>query len=236
MTGGIKFRSDFDVELVESCGSDELIAMAARVSTTGSDYTSASGGVGPLIHFLMKNRHGSPFEHGTIIFRISAPIFVWREFMRHRIGVSYNEQSGRYMEMEPVFYLPMLERPLVQTGKAGAYIFEEGTQEQWMAAKENLKMAYNYAWESYQLLLEQGIAREVARMGLPLAIYSSAYVTMNPRSLMHFLSLRTISPDSTFPSFPQWEIAQVGDRMERIFEMLFPYTRNSFNHFGRVCP
>ena len=231
----IQIRSDFDVELVESAGYDGLICKAARVSTLASasiDTTESTG----LINFLMKNRHGSPFEHGMMMFRISAPIFVWREFMRHRIGFSYNEQSGRYMEMESVFYVPPKTRPLVQQGKPGHYEFVPGTQEQWEVVCAQQELSYMKAWDTYKLQLDLGIAKEVARMCLPVGIYSTAYVTCNPRSMMSFLSLRTKDEDSTFPSYPQWEINQVANAMEAHFANTYPITHQCFHNNGRVSP
>lgn len=232
---GITIRTDFDVDLVENAGSDEMICKAARVSTLGAASIETHESAG-LIKFLMANRHGSPFEHSMMIFRISAPIVVWREFMRHRVGVSYNEQSGRYMELEPVFYIPSIERNLVQTGKAGHYIFVPGTPLQQHISMECLVASYRKSWISYTEQLNAGIAKEVARFCLPVAIYSTAYVTMNPRSIMHFLSLRTKHEDSKFPSFPQWEINQVANQMEEIFAEKFPLTHEAFHSSGRVCP
>ena len=229
-------RSDFDVELVEFAGSDELICKAARVSTLGADSIDSEESAG-LINFLMKGRHGSPFEHAMLMFRITAPIFVWREFMRHRVGVSYNEQSGRYMELSGEFYIPdNTIRPLVQQGKPGAYTFVLGAKEQRDSAYLELTTAYGWAWHAYQNQLLNGVAKEVARMCLPVATYSTAYVTMNPRSLMHFLSLRTKHEDSAFPSYPQWEINQVADQMEAIFVDKFSTTAEAFTRNGRVCP
>lgn len=231
----IEIREDFDVELVESAGSDELICKAARVSTLGAASLETNESAG-LINFLMKNRHGSPFEHGFMTFRISAPIFVWREFMRHRIGFSYNEQSGRYMEMLPVFYIPNRERPLIQVGSPGHYEFVPGDIIDFEVTEARLKRSYSEAWESYKFMLTEGIAKEVSRMCLPVAIYSTAYVTCNPRSLMSFLSLRTKSEFSTFPSYPQWEINQVANGLEAIFAEKFPHTYHTFNKNGRVSP
>lgn len=228
-------RSDLAVELVDSMGSDEMICRAARVSTLGAESLETEESSG-LINFLMKNRHGSPFEHGTMTFRITAPIVVWREFMRHRIGYSYNEQSGRYMELKAEAYVPIPERPLVQVGKAGAYSFEEGTKEQYELVCEQLLNAYDAAWSAYHAMLDAGVAKEVARFCLPLGTYSTAYVTCNPRSLMHFLSLRTKSPLAKFPSFPQWEIERLAVEMESIFMDLFPSTYTAFNENGRVSP
>ncbi len=231
----ITLRSDFDVELVENAGSDELICKAARVSTLGAESLETSESQG-LINFLMKNRHGSPFEHGMMTFRISAPIFVWREFMRHRIGFSYNEQSGRYMELAPVFYEPNDKRPLQQVGKPGHYDFIPGDQDQYDFLRVELRHAYKTSWDAYQNLLLNDIAKEVARMCLPVATYSTAYVTCNPRSLMSFLSLRTKVEGSMFPSYPQHEINVVADRMEGIFARLYPGTWDAFCHAGRVSP
>lgn len=231
----IIYRSDFDVELVDSMGSDEMICKAARVSTLGAASIDSGESAG-LIRFLMSNRHGTPFEHASMTFRISAPIVVWREFMRHRIGISYNEQSGRYMELSPVFYIPPLNRALVQVGKPGHYTFEAGTEQQYEFALLHFKSNYEGSWVTYQRLLESGVAKELARLCLPVAIYSTAYVTLNPRSLMNFLSLRTKHEDSLFPSYPMWEINQVADQMEIIFSDLFPTTHSAFVNSKRVAP
>lgn len=231
----IQLRSDFDVNVMEQLGSDEFICKAARVSTQGAASMTSEESEG-LIKFLMKNRHGTPFEHGTITFYVNAPIFVWREFMRHRIGISYNEQSGRYMELSPVFYIPNHERNLIQVGKAGAYAFVPGSNEQYDDMYRSLYSSYEFAWDAYQGQLSIGIAKEVARMCLPVSIYSAAYVTMNPRSIMHFLSLRTKRDGTIFPSFPMWEINEVANQIEYFFSKQFPITFDSFDQFGRVCP
>ncbi|WP_079249105.1 FAD-dependent thymidylate synthase [Streptomyces sp. IMTB 2501] len=226
-----------DVELVQQLATDEMICMAARVSTIGNqvqDYDDKRNR--GLIGFLMRDRHGSPFEHGTFTFRISAPIFVVREFMRHRAGMSYNEESGRYKELEPVFYVPSDKRPLVQFGKAGAYDFKLGTFGQWWTTDEAMRTAYAVAWEQYQHMLAEGIAREIARSVLPVGTFSTFYVTCNPRSLMHFLSLRAKSDDAKYKSFPQVEIQMVADQMEAEFKRLMPVTHEMFAKHGRVAP
>lgn len=228
-------RTDFDVDLVQAMGDDEMICRAARVSTLGADSLETSESVG-LINFLMKNRHGTPFEHGSMTFRISAPIFVWREFHRHRIGFSYNEESGRYKQLDPVFYVPGPERPLIQVGKAGEYTYEPGTPEDTVMVVQTLAEVYNHAYRNYESLLHSGVAREVSRMCLPVAIYSTCYVTCNPRSLMAFLSLRTKYDTSTFKSFPQWEIEQVAHAMASLFEVCFPITYRAFRNHGSVSP
>jgi thymidylate synthase (FAD) len=222
------------VELIDSMASDSAVALAARVSTGGTKSDDPVEDEG-LINYLMRDRHGSPFEHNAFTFYIEAPIFVFREFMRHRIA-SYNEESGRYKQLEPVFYIPTDDRPLVQVGKPGAYTFEEGTMEQFELVDKALRINSEGAYEMYQDMLADGVAREVARMALPVNIYSSMYVTMNARSLMNFLSLRTIHPDSKVPSFPQREIEMVAEQMEAIFAEKMPITYETFNANGRVAP
>lgn len=232
----IKFRSDMTVQLVNSMARDSDVAMAARVSTVSGnheDVVDLEKDAG-LINYLMRDRHGSPFEHNAFTFYIEAPIFVFREFMRHRIA-SYNEESGRYKQLEPVFYVPDRDRDMVQVGKPGAYTFEQGTEEQWENVNLSTKYISTGAYYEYQALLEKGIAREVARMVLPVNIYSSMYVTMNARSLMNFLSLRSAA-QGAYPSFPQAEIAWVADKMEDLFEELMPITHQAFVQNGRVAP
>lgn len=219
-------------------GSDGSVLEAMLVSTQGSDALKHedSDSSYARINFLMKNRHGSPFEHNSMKFYIEAPIFVFREFHRHRIGWSYNEMSGRYKELEPVFYLPGTERPLIQEGKPGHYTFVPGTEQQTVSTFNQLAQSYKTAYDTYQNLLDQGIAKEVARVCLPVGIYSSMFATCNARSLMAFLSLRTKEEGSKFPSYPQYEIELVARRMEVEFAKLFPLTYKSFVENGRVCP
>jgi thymidylate synthase (FAD) len=220
------------VQLIQQMGDDAAAAKAARVSTGTKVGTHES--VSGLINFLMRERHGSPFEHNAFTFYIEAPIFVFREFMRHRIA-SYNEESGRYKELEPVFYIPSLERPLVQVGKTGAYTFIEGSEDQKEIVRESLiDNSFDSYW-LYKSMLDAGVAREVARMALPVNIYSSMYVTMNARSLMNFLSLRS-AQQGTYPSYPQAEIAMVAEQMENIFSGFMPITYKSFIENGRVAP
>lgn len=235
MLSTVTLRHDFDVDLVQHAGDDDFICQAAKVSTLGAASMDISGTAG-FLRFLMTNRHGSPFEHGYMAFRISAPIFVWREFMRHRIGFSYNEQSGRYMELDSVFYIPPAHRNLIQVGKPGHYTFVPGTDDQHSELINDLVYSYETAWTRYQRQLELGVAKEVARILLPLATYSTAYVSCNPRSMMAFLSLRTKSDISKFPSFPQWEINQVASKMEDQFMEKYPMTWAAFQEAGRVHP
>lgn len=231
----VTFRSDMTVELVQSMGGDDAVVRSARVSTGGSANSILSEKDKGLINYLMRDRHGTPFEHNAFTFYIEAPIFVFREFMRHRIA-SYNEESGRYKELSPIFYVPGPERKLIQEGKPGAYTFVAGTQEQYEAVVEATIDSCELAYSEYKWMLDKGIAREVARAVLPVNIYSSMYVTMNARALMNFLSLRTTREGTHFPSFPQREIEMVAEQMECFFAEKMPVTYECFNKNGRVAP
>lgn len=232
----INFTSEIKVEYIDHLGSDLDIARAAWVSTMGERADEGDPArVKGLINMLMRDRHGSPFEQGLIRFRVTAPIVVFREHHRHRIA-SYNEMSGRYVEMKPNFYVPDVNRPLVQTGKPGAYVFDKGTDYQYNTMETNFVENARWSWVSYQRMLNQGIAKEVARMVLPLNLMSTMIVAMNPRALMNFLSLRIKSDDAKFPTFPMWEINKVANSYETYFAALFPDTWESFVKNGRVAP
>lgn len=231
----ITFRSDMTVHFLDFMGSDDSVIRAAKVSTM-TDTTvdeMSDAGKEKFIDFLVANRHGSPFEHVYLTFRIEAPIFVWREFQRHRVA-SYSEESGRYTELKPVFYIPDENRNLVQVGKPGEYAFTQGDPLQVRATDAILRTCSVEADADYRSLLKRGIAREVARMVLPLNIYSTAYVTMNLRSLTNFLSLRRNVEGQTYPSFPQREIEMVAEQMEKHADSVAPMTLDAFRRNGRV--
>lgn len=235
----VVFRSDVTVELVRSHARDADVVFAARVSTRGEqsldDVEADPRRSRGLIAYLMRARHGSPYEHNSMTFYVQAPIFVFREFMRHRIA-SYNEESGRYRELRPVFYVPGADRKLAQVGKPGHYEFVDGTPEQHALVVEETHRACLAAYSAYRAMLAAGVAREVARIVLPVTTYSSMYVTMNARSLMNFLSLRTQRDDARFPSYPQREIEMVAERMEEEWARLMPITHEAFEANGRVAP
>lgn len=236
----IKFRDTMEVTLIDHKGSDDRVIQAAKVSTLGADSWLLKDmdetAKYNFIRFLLKNRHGSPFEHSDFTFLIHAPIFVWREMMRHRIA-SYNEESGRYKKLEPVFYLPGPSRKMIQVGKPGHYTYELGTKDQTDLVVDAHMSTAQVAYDKYEVMLNAGIAREVARMSLPLNIYSSAYVTMNARALMNFLSLRVVDElNSYFPSYAMYEIEMVAKQMESIWRTLMPITAMVFHNTGRIAP
>lgn len=232
----IKIRSDIAVKPVRVSAADSDVALAARVSTLGAESGESKRPIGGLINYLMRDRHGSPFEHNSLTFYVEAPIFVAREWFRHRAGWSYNEESGRYKTLEPTFYVPARERALIQDGKPGAYQFKQGSDAHFARMATDMLSAYNEAYEAYEDMLKGGIAREVARMVLPVGIYTSFYATCNARSLMHFLSLRTHDETSKFRSFPQREIERAADQMENALALHMPITHAAFQKHGRVAP
>ena len=231
------------VELMHHIGGDKSVLAAMLVSTKGEESreelkTNTPSGVEAAegrIRFLMRNRHGTPFEHNQFCFYVKAPIVVFREFHRHRIGWSYNEESGRYKQLAPVFYVPGGARPLSQQGKPGAYVMVPAPELHGPLV-EVLANQYTLAYALYEHLLEQGVAREVARLILPVGIYSSMYATCNARSLMAFLSLRTEDENAAVPSKPMYEIQQVARLMEMEFALKMPITYKAWNDFGRVAP
>jgi len=240
VTNEITFRSDSSVKLVNSLASDTMVISAARISTSTIPLTTVDGKRDykreeGLISYLMKNRHGTPFEHNAFTFRIECPIFVAREFMRHRIA-SYNEESARYKQLDATFWVPAPARPLVQEGKPGHYVMKPGTMDQYENTVDALKATARYCYNQYEYILSLGTAREVARAALTVGIYTSFYVTMNARGLMNFLSLRIDDPESAYPSKPQYEIETAALQMQDVFAAKMPVTCDAFMAAGRVAP
>ena len=175
----------------------------------------------------MRNRHGSPFEHGYFRFIVKAPLFVVREHHRHRAGHSYNEWSGRYSKIEPEFYVPDFVR--TQVGKPGAYTFEPVDDETRDAVRREIANSATQAFQAYERMLERGVAKEVARAVLPLSTYTKYFWSCNPRSLMHFCSLRNHAE-------AQYEIRQYAAAAESFLERSMPATHQAFVTNGRVAP
>jgi thymidylate synthase (FAD) len=206
--------------------SDLAVVNGARVSfnSLADEMNEKDEG---LIRFLMRERHGSPFEHGYFRFIVKAPIFVVREHHRHRAGHSYNEWSGRYSKMEAEFYVPDYVR--TQVGKPGSYSFEPVEPDVREAAREEIRAITEQAFEAYERMLDQGVAKEVARMALPLALYTKYFWSCNPRSLMHFCSLRN-------SEHAQFEIREYAKAAEGFLERVMPVTHAAFVEQGRTAP
>jgi thymidylate synthase (FAD) len=206
--------------------SDLAVVNGARVSFNqeSDEMTDRDAG---LIRFLVRERHGSPFEHGYFRFLVKAPLFVVREHHRHRAGHSYNEWSGRYSKMDAEFYVP--DNVRTQVGKPGSYSFEPVDDHVRDETRRELEENAQRAFEAYERMLEQGVAKEVARAVLPLSTYTKYYWSCNPRSLMHFCGLRNHEN-------AQYEIRQYAAAAETFLERLMPITHAAFVANDRTAP
>ena len=215
------------VRLDAAEATDLSVVNGARVSFLQMKEEMDEKDVG-LIRYLMRNKHATPFEHNMFRFHVRCPITVAREWMRHRVS-SFNEHSGRYSKLSDDFYLPEPEQVRSQVGKPGAYKFEPLAPE--VADKTRALMAEHFeaSWRLYEELLETGVAKEVARNVLPVAIYTEFYWTVNARSLMNFISLRN-APDA------MWEIRQFAEAVEEFFATAMPVTYSAFQEFNRTAP
>lgn len=260
----MKYISDITVNLEQVLATDMQVLRAARVSTKGNEVLESyderevqrlidEGDLPGLISYLMKHRHGTPFEHNLFTFFVHAPIFVWREWHRHRIGFSYNEESARYKKLEPVFYIPPPDRPMfkVDNWKPGKPKFMTIEQEQERLGKtnhtdstlgkyeqlvDNLTESYKLAYTAYECNLDMGFDPGLARDCLPVGIYSSCWVSCNARSLMAFISLRTHNENARDVSYPLYEIEVAARKAKAILQEHMPLTHAAFVANGYRAP
>jgi thymidylate synthase (FAD) len=215
------------VRLDGALADDLSVANSARVSF-GRRKEELDDSDRGLIKFLMRERHGTPFEHNAFRFHIRCPIFVAREWFRHRMG-SFNEFSMRYARATDDFYVPELDDVRTQVGKPGAYSFEPVDPELAEETRERLREIYDAAYTVYEELVERGVARELARAVLPVGAYTEFYWTVNARSLMNFLSLRAAEA-------AQREIRQYAEACETFLASQMPVTHEAFIANGRTAP
>ncbi len=218
-----------EVRLLRHLGDDLSVVGAARVSHAVAPEDASKGQHADerLIEYLMAHRHGSPFEHVVFQFYVKAPLFVVREWQRHRIA-SYNEQSGRYTEFEPEFYIPDHVRvPDTENRQGSVKAMEAGKVSADLIHQMHAEAMS--AFQTYVRLMHHGMAREMARLVLPLNLYTSFWFTINARSLMNFLSLRN-APNA------QWEIQEYARAIEADFATVMPATWRSFERNGRRAP
>ena len=214
---------------LEGVLADDLsVVNSARVSFNKHHHEMEDGD-DKLIGFLMTNRHGTPFEQNFFRFKVKAPIFVFREWHRHRIGISINEWSARYSELKNEFYIPSTENTRQQIGKAGHYIYQTAPSIVSSWFQEKLEIQSQKDFQLYQEALQHGIAKEQARFFLPVNIYSEMYWACNARSLMAFLSLRNNEK-------AMWEIREYAKVLESIFLEHMPITATCFIAGGRITP
>jgi thymidylate synthase (FAD) len=215
------------VRLDAAMADDLSVVNAARVSFARRKEEMEEADEG-LIRFLMRERHGTPFEHNSFRFHVRAPLFVAREWFRHRVG-SFNEFSMRYAKATDDFYVPAPEDVRSQVGKPGAYSFEAVDPELAEQTREELQAVYETAYAAYTAFVERGVARELARLVIPMGAYTEFYWTVNARSLMNFVSLRAADT-------AQREIRRYADAVERLFADAMPVTHAAFVANDRVAP
>ena len=215
------------VRLDDAMASDLSVVNSARVSFGRRKEAMEEADEG-LVRFLMRDRHGTPFEHNAFRFHIRTPIFVAREWFRHRVG-SFNEFSMRYAKATDDFYVPEPEDVRSQVGKPGAYSFEPVSPELAEVTREELRTIYETAYAAYTRLVEQGVARELARSVIPVGAYTEFYWTVNARALMNFISLRAAET-------AQREIQLYAEAVETFFAQKMPVTHAAFVENSRIAP
>ena len=215
------------VKLVQFAGDDKVVVNAARISFDGDNEEELNARDVKLINYLLSHNHGSPTEHNVLTFKVICPIFVDRQWVRHRVGVSKNEISGRYVEMDERVYKPSKFRAQAKSNRQ-ASVEDEGyiNQANAIALWED---AWRYAFGTYHALLSMGVAREQARGILPLALYTENYYSFNLRSLMHFIALRDHEG-------AQWEMQQYAKALYKLALPIFPETLRIFEELRTHSP
>ena len=208
------------VRLVDSMGSDAAIVQSARVSY--GDGTKTKRDDDKLIHYLLKNRHWTPFEMVMFKFHIKVPIFIARQWMRHRAS-TFNEISGRYSVMKDEFYIPEKSRICSQSIKNKQCSGEELSYDIQAEAVEEIRIACDKAYQTYKHLLDLGTAREMARIVLPNNLYTEFYWKVDLRNLFNFISLRS-------DAHAQWEIQQYSNTIKEIIKEIVPVALNAFEN------
>jgi thymidylate synthase (FAD) len=217
------------VSAVEHWGSDERIIEAARMSTNKGflgwgPHEDGKPGDEKLLRYLYENKHATPFEMAGLVIEVQAPIFVFREWHRHRTQ-SYNEMSARYTPLPDINYVPSVERLLLNstTNKQAGVV--KGSEQLTEIGAENhisdLKRIYAHLEQAYQLALSNGVPKELARIVLPVGRYSRMRAQANLRNWLAFLTLR-MAPGA------QWEIRQYANAVGELIKEKFPRTWELF--------
>jgi thymidylate synthase (FAD) len=201
------------VHLVDHMGSDLSVVNAARVSF-GKQKEAFEESDAKLVDYLAAHEHTSPFRHTALTLHVKAPIFVFRQWMKHRIGSEFNEISGRYVEFpEEEFYVPEYFRRQAKVNKQGS----EGTIQEELHARamSSYLESCRASVSTYKELLSLGVCREQARCVLPVGLYSEVYWTVSLQAVAHFIRLRA-------DSHAQWEIQQYAAAVRQLVEPLYP--------------
>ena len=208
------------VRMVDYYGSDSRIVQSARVSYGEGTKTISQDGA--LIDYLLRHQHTSPFEQVVFTFHLKMPIFVARQWVRHRMA-RMNEVSGRYSIMKDEFYVPensCISKQSTNNKQGRGEVFEEKQAKEFQA---EFIEGQQKAYEVYKGMVEKGIAREIARINLPLALYTEFYWQMDLHNLFHFLKLR-------LDSHAQYEIRLYAEKILEIIKTVCPMAVSSFEN------
>lgn len=208
------------VRLIEVWGSDREIVRSARVSYDGDTVPRTADEDRKLLNYLYRNQHATPFEMAGMRFEVKLPIFVARQWMRHRT-LSYNEVSARYTELPDEYYVPESWRMQDTKNKQGSVPSPELDAKGLSAAYSDMCHA---SFTAYKLLLDAGVAREMARMVLPVSTYTRMIVGAKVRNLLHFLSLRD-------DAHAQMEIREYAEVLTAMLKDHFPWTYNAYRRY-----
>jgi thymidylate synthase (FAD) len=217
MSTGKGFISWDAYEECQSCGSVKMHQDERDCGCPNPKPLLKPDGDQGLLHFMFREGHSSPFEQCELIIEVQAPIFVFREWHRHRTQ-SYNEFSARYSQMPNLHYLPEQNRLVMQskTNKQGSSV-EEISLESKLQILADLAQQQEHVYETYDEWVENGLAKEVARLNTPVSRYSKMRAKANLLNWLRFLNLR-MRPTA------QWEIRQFADQVGSIIDQLFPRT------------
>ncbi len=219
------------VKLLNVAGSDQEIVRHARISTGRNDENRTEADDKKLLNYLYKNRHTSPFEMAKVWLEIQLPIFVWRQWARHRTQ-NMNEVSGRYTELPDIFYIPEKWRQQAETNKQSSVdvgqwnplIQHNDLCAEAQTATEHVEGLCRMAYTLYEQMIKAGVAKEQARIILPLNIYTKMHVCFDLHNLIHFIRLRD-------DSHAQSEIQVYGKAIRLILLELFPWTMAAYGRY-----
>jgi thymidylate synthase (FAD) len=233
----ITFRSDIKTELIHQYGIDRHIAESAWVSSGVEEEEADEKRVRGVVRSLLKQKHGTPFEAGYFAWRIEAPRAVRDEAVRHRIA-SFSSSSLRYTLARPEVYIPPPERPFkkVEGFKQMRPEYEPLSHDEYQSYVAYLKEGYVEASERNSWIQDLIESTEAARWLTHDGTYVSFIIRLNPRSVMHFLGLRTHNEDANHVSYPMWEIEQMASQMEADFAEKLPITHAAWVEYGRESP
>lgn len=215
------------VELINGMGNDLTVVQSAQ-SSFNSYSTEYGEREKKILRSLMREKHGVPFEHVLMTYRLKMPIFVARQLVKHRMS-SWSEHSARYSKFEIEYYLPSVLDVRTQVGKAMEYKFETAASAVAIEFLDRLDEWCNAGCDNYNWAMENGVAREQARMFIPINAYTTITWTLNVRSLLNVLALRN-------DSHAQGETREYAMAMESLAWSLIPDTLEAFNEFGRIVP